>query len=163
MRIFVKNKIISLRGSSFAVDEADNPVYKIKGKLITVTRKKKITDMNGNLLFTVRTRFFNFFFHKAYIIDNKGNKVASVRNRFAIRNNFKLEALDGSQLTISGDLLSFNMTAYRNGEAIGRIHRNFNIIRDSFILDAEPENLAFMTALIIAIDNVIDDASDSPS
>lgn len=163
MRIFVKNKIISLRGNSFAVDEAGNSIFKINGKLFTLTRKKQVKDLNGNLLYTVRTRVFNFFFHKAYIIDNKGNKVASVRNRFALRNNFKLEALNGSQLTIDGDFLSFNMTVYRSGEAIGRIHRNFTIIRDSFILDAEPEYLAFMTALIIAIDNVTDDASDSHS
>ena len=163
MRIFVKNKIISLRGSSFAVDEAENPVFNIKGKFFTFTRKKYIMDLNGNKLFTVRTRLFNFFFHKAFVIDSNGNKIVSVRNRFSFRNAFKLQSLDGSQLTMDGDLFSYNMTVYKNGIPIGDIHRNFNIIRDSFILDADPENLAFLTALIIAIDNVIDSASNSHS
>lgn len=161
MRIFVKNKIISLRGSSFAVDEAQNPVFNIKGKFFTFTRKKFIKDLSGNTLFTVRTRLFNFFFHKAFVIDQNGKKIASVRNKFAIRNTFKLEGLNGTQLVLDGDLFSFNMTVYRDGVPIGDIHRNFNIIRDSFILEADPQNLAFLTALIIAVDNVVDSASNS--
>lgn len=161
MRIFVKNKVVTLRGSSYAVDETGANIFKIKGKFFTFTRKKFIMDMNGSRLFTVRTRFLNFFFHKAFIIDSNGKKIVSLRNKFAVRNTFKLDPLNGDDLTINGDFLSWNMTIFRNGVPIGDIHRNFNIIRDSFILDADPENLAFLTAMVIAIDNVIDSASNS--
>lgn len=161
MRIFVKNKIITLRGSSFAVDESGAEIFRIKGKFFTLTRKKFVMDMNGNKLFTVRTRFFNFFFHKAFVIDSEGKKILSIRNKFAVRNTFKLEPLNGENITINGDFLSWNMTIFRDNIPIGDIHRNLNIMRDSFILDADPQNLAFLTAMVIAIDNVVDSATNS--
>lgn len=161
MRIFIKNKIVTLRGSSFAVDESGAEIFKIKGKFFTFTRKKFVMDMNGNKLFTVRTRFINFFFHKAFVIDNEGRKLVSIRNKFAVRNTYKVEPMNGEDISINGDFLNWNMTVFRNGAPVGDIHRNFNIIRDSFILDADPENLAFLTAMVIAIDNIVDSATNS--
>lgn len=162
MKIYVKNKLITLRGSSFAIDESGQNIFRIKGKLITVTRKKFILDMNGNRLFTVRTRWLNFFTHKAFVKGPDGSKILSVRNKFmAFRNNFKAESFNGQNITLQGDFLSWNITVYKNGAPIGDIHREFNILRDAFAIDADPENLALITAIVIAIDNVVDSSSNS--
>lgn len=161
MRVFIKNKVVTLRGSSYAVDEAGNSVFKIKGKFFTFTHKKRIYDMAGNLLYTVRTRFFNFIIHKAFVCDKNGKKLAYVRNRMSFTRSFEIKGLDGTNLEIRGDILAFNMTVYLDGVPIGHIHRNFTIIRDSFILDAEPVNLPYLTAVVIAIDNVVDSAQGS--
>ena len=74
MKVYIKNKFISLGGSSTVVDENKQPLYKVKGKIISVTKKKKIKDMSGKTLFTVRNKWLNFFTHKAFIYDeNKKN------------------------------------------------------------------------------------------
>ena len=157
MRIYIKNKFISLRGSSYTQDENGKPVFEIKGKFLTVTRKKFIKDMNGNVLFIVKCRWINFFFHKAFICAPNGKKLLSVRNKFAVKNTFKITGLGKDVFEMDGDFLSFNMTVIRNGNPIGNIHRDFNLLRDTFVLEGDYENLAFLTALVIAIDNVIDD------
>ena len=63
MKIFIKNKLISFGGSSTAVDESGNKVLKIKGKwvLFSPTKKKKIYDKNGKLLYIVRNKWFNWW------------------------------------------------------------------------------------------------------
>ncbi len=160
MRIFIKNKIMSLRGSSTATDDSGAPVYQIVGKVFSITRKKRICSLNGFTLYTVRNKFFNFFFHKAIIKDGDGNKVAYVRNTFSFRNKYKVSGYH-DEITIDGEFLSFNMTIAKNGTPIGMIHRDFNLVRDCFILDSDDENMPFLVALVIAIDNIVDDTNNS--
>ena len=156
MRIFIKNKIISLGGSSTATDESGQDVYKIKGKFFTLTRKKYIKSMDDEVLYTVRNRFFNFFVHATYIKDADGNKIAKVRNHFfTLKSKYSVEGLSDN-ITVEGDFFSFNMTVFRNGVPIGNIFRDFSIIRDAFILDSAEEDVPFLVALVIAIDNIID-------
>ena len=47
MKVYIKNKFMSLGGSSTVVDENKQPIYKVKGKIISITKKKKIKDMSG--------------------------------------------------------------------------------------------------------------------
>ena len=48
MQLFVRNKIISLGGSSTVKDAQGNDVFKVKGNIMTVTKKKRVCDMNDN-------------------------------------------------------------------------------------------------------------------
>lgn len=41
MRLIIKNKLISIGGGSKVLDEDNNPKYVVKGKLFTLTGKKK--------------------------------------------------------------------------------------------------------------------------
>ena len=45
MKIYVKNKLVSLGGSSTVKDANGNDIIKVKGKFLSLTRKKKILDM----------------------------------------------------------------------------------------------------------------------
>lgn len=138
MRIFVKNKLVTLRGSSFAVDQSGGQIFRIKGKFFTFTRKKFVMDMSGKKLFTVQTRFFNFIFHKSYVKGADGKKILSVRNKIALNNTLKIEPLNGEDISLCGDFLNWNMTVFKNGLPIGDIHRDFDLFRDSFVLDGNP-------------------------
>ena len=43
-KLIIKNKMISLRDSSFVLDEEGNKVFKVKGKFFSPTHKKRIYD-----------------------------------------------------------------------------------------------------------------------
>ena len=45
MELNIRNKWISLGGSSTVTDKNENPVLKVKGKIFTFTRKKLIQDL----------------------------------------------------------------------------------------------------------------------
>ena len=160
MKLYIRNKFISLRGSSTVKDEAGRDVFVVKGKLITVTRKKRIYDTSKNLLYTVRNKWFNFITHNAFIYDGNGEKVARIKRKFGFNNRFVVEGYD-NDIKVEGDFLSWTLDIFRDGAPIGTIRRQFDFT-DSFVLETDTEDdAAFMVALVIAIDNIIDNLSSS--
>lgn len=156
MKLYIKNKFMSLRGSSTVKDEAGNDVFVVKGTLFSISRKKRIKDTEGNLLYKVRNKLFNFFIHSAYIYDGEGTKVAHVKRKFGFKNVFIVEGYQ-DEISVEGDFLSWQWAAYRNGNQIGTLSRQFGWT-DAFLLETDTEDdAAFMVALVIAIDNIIDE------
>lgn len=156
MKVYVTNKFASLRGSSAVTDMSGNVLYKVKGKMLSVTRKKSVYDVNGNLLFKVRNKFFNFFVHKAFIYDAEGNKIARVRDKmFNYKKQYFVEGYS-EQIRTDGNFLSLTAQIYRNEIPIGVIRRNVTVFVDKFELEADPRDIPFLIALVIAIDNIQD-------
>ena len=63
------------------------------------------------------------------------------------------------EIKIEGNFFKLTSTIYRNGEQIGTIKREIKWFVDSFVLDANEEDMPFLIALVIAIDNIYDKAS----
>lgn len=162
MKLYIKNKFISLGGSSTVKDEAGKDVFVVKGKILTFTHKKLIYDTSRNLLYKVRNKWFNFITHNAYIYDGDGEKIARVKRKFGFRNQYVIEGY-GSEISVEGDFLSWTLDIFRDGVQVGTIRRKFDFT-DSFVLETDTEDdAAFMVALVIAIDNITDNMAKSSS
>lgn len=156
MKVYIKNKIISWGGGSAVLDENKNEIYKVKGKVFSPTRKKRVCDMQGNVLYTVRNKWFNWFVHSAYVYDANKNKIARVKDKFFnIKPEFFVTGYQ-DEIKVEGSFLSFKSSIIRNGEVIGTIRRQAFTILDSFELEAKEEDIPFLIALVIAIDNIVD-------
>lgn len=55
MKVFIKNKLVSIGGSSSVTDENGTDVFKVKGKAVSVTRKKYVCDLEDKVLFRCAT------------------------------------------------------------------------------------------------------------
>lgn len=160
MKLYIKNKFITLRGSSSVTDESGSDVFVVKGTFFTFTHKKRIKDTDGKLLYKVRNKWINVFTHSAYIYDGEGKKVAKVKRKFGFKHEFVVEGYR-DEISVKGDFLSWTLDVFRNGEQIGTIRREF-ALTDSFVLETVTENdAAFMVALVIAIDNIGDNMANS--
>lgn len=158
MKLYIKNKVWSLRGSSTVKDENENDVFIVKGKWLSITHVKRIKDISGNLLYKVRNKWVNFFSRSAYVSDSHGNRVAKIKRKFGFKNDIVVEGYK-DEISIQGEFFSWTLDIYRNGEMIGTIRRTFDLL-DSFVLETSTEDdAAFMVALVIAIDNIFDDMS----
>ena len=156
MKVYIKNKIFSLGGASKVLDENKNPIFKVKGKIFSITRVKKICDLEGKLLYKVRNKWFNWFIHKAYIYDANKNKIATVKDRwFNVKQEYFIERYK-DEIKIEGKFFSLTCNILRNGEIIGTIRRKLFAWTDSFELEANEEDIPFLIALVIAIDNITD-------
>lgn len=157
MKVYIRNKFFTLGGSSVVKDEGGNSIFKVKGNIFTFTRKKRLYDMQGNLLYKIRNRFLNFFIHKAYIYDANGTKIATVKDRWI--NLFKEYFVQNykDEVRTDGKFFSLSCNIYKNGEVAGRIRRRINFV-DSFELDVpDAEDVPFLIAFVIAIDNITDE------
>lgn len=155
MKVVIKNKFFSLGGGSSVKDEFGNDVFVVKGRVFSPTRVKWVCDRQGNKLYKVRNRWFNFISGNAYIYKDK-EKIAKVHHpAFSIK-KFVVEGY-GDQIVIDGDFFSLTSTITRNGVPIGIIRREITLVNDTFTLEANEEDMPFMIALVIAIDNITDE------
>lgn len=156
MKVYVKNKFMSLGGSSSVLNEQKEPVLRVKGKVFSITHKKRIKDLNNNLLFVVRNKYWNFTKHKAFIYDNNKNKIATVVSNWVnLNNEYTVEGYT-DEIKIQGNFFSSQCEILKNGEVVGTIRRQMAMFTDAFELEANEEDVPFLVALVIAIDNIVD-------
>lgn len=167
MRLIIKNKLVSLGEGSYVCDENGNKVFKVKGtwKIFSPTRKKKIFDMQGNLQYIVRNKFWHFVYDSVFVYNREKDKIAMLsNNRWDFKRKFVLKGYK-DEITISGNLFQFpniKMEINKNGKKIGTLTKDFNLFRDHYTLDVESdEDAGFLVALVIGVDNIYDKMRDS--
>lgn len=157
MKLYIKNNLVSLRGSSTVLDENEKPVYQVKGKLFSITEKKSIMNMEGKTIFKVRNKFWKFFMNSAFISDAKGEKIAKVSQKFSFgKKKFIVQGYK-DEIRIEGNFWGLDYSIYRNEKIMGSLQKKMWALTDSFVLDiADEENSALFVALVIALDNIYD-------
>lgn len=156
MDLLIRNKWISLRGSSVVKDINEKDIYKIRGKFWTFTRKKFIQTLDGETKYIVRNKFWTLFVHKAFVYNAKGEIVARIRRKFwSVHDRYFIECSLGN-LEICGNILGFDYHIKLNDKEIGHVARKISL-RDSFVLHIDDDqDTLFFLALVIAIDNITD-------
>lgn len=162
IELAIRNKWISLRGSSIVRDLNEKDVLKVQGKFWTVTYKKFIQTLEGETKYIVRNKFWKLFAYRAYVIDPKTNEnVATIRRKvFSLHDRYFMNTKYG-EVEIKGNILGFDYHIYLDGKEIGHVARRISL-RDSFVLtlDDDDADIYFWVALVIAIDNITDERNN---
>ena len=156
MKVYIKNKIFSFGGGSSVVNENKEPVYNVKGRVFSVTKVKYVCDLEGKRLFKIRNKWFNFFVHKAYIYYENKKEIATVKDKWFNTKGEYFVLGYKDEIKIQGKFFGLTSQILKNGEVVGTIRRQVTIIADSFELEASEEDMPFLVALVIAIDNITD-------
>ena len=157
MDIIIRNKWVSIGGSSEVKDINGVDLYKVKGKVFTFTRKKFITALdNDNTIYEIRNKFWSFFVKKAYVLNASGEVCAFIKRKyFSVHDRYFIDSQYG-KLEITGNILGFDYHIKLNDQEIGHVSRKISV-RDSFILSIDDtSDIPFYIALVIAIDNITD-------
>ena len=156
MQLSIKNKWVSIGGSSVVQDVDGNDVLKVKGKVFSFTSKKFITDLNDNVKYIVRNKFWRLFAYKAFVLDPEENTVATIRRKvFSLHDRYFITSSLG-EMEIIGNILQFNYKIILNGKEVGHVARKISL-RDSFVLTIDDDiDPTLIVALVIAIDNITD-------
>lgn len=159
MIVTIKNKFFSLRGSSSVKSNTGEDLFFVKGRLFSPTKVKWVCDRKGNKLYKVRNKWINFIAHRVYIYDRNA-KIAKVKHPLFGGKKFIIEGYK-DEIVIQGEFFSPESSIIRDGKTIGIIRRNLSIVNDTFSLEAEEEDMPFLIALVIAIDNIFDKITKS--
>lgn len=160
MRLYIKNHLFGLKGSSSVVDERGISVFQVEGKAMSPTHKKFICDLRGNKLFTVRNKFWRLFRRSALVYGQNGEKIGKMKERLFVG----LEFIDDYGIEVKGKLFQ-GIQVLRNGQLIGWFCRKYNsallLERDTYTLDVYNScDAALLVAIVIAYDNICDDRRD---
>ena len=156
MELSIKNKWVSIGGSSVIQDAAGKDVMKVKGKVFSFTRKKELTDMNDQVKYVVRNKFWRLFTYTAFVLNPDESVKATVRRKIFSLHDHYFVSSDIGELEIVGNILQFDYKILKDGKEIGHVARKISL-RDSFVLTIDDAyDSAFITALVIAVDNITD-------
>lgn len=112
--------------------------------------------MEDKRLFKIRNKWFNFFVHKAYIYDENKKEIATVKDKWFNTKGKYFVLGYKDEIKIQDNFFGLTSQILKNGEVVGTIRRQVAIIADSFELEANEEDMPFLVALVIAIDNITD-------
>lgn len=156
MKVYIRNKLISLGGSSDVLNEQQQPIYKVKGKIFSPRKKKLMYDMENNLLYTIRNRYFNWFAWKVFVFDAEKNKVATIKkSKWSFKVKYQIiDCVD--EMEIVGKFFGLTSKILKNGKQVGTITRELTLLADHFCLEADEKDIPFLTALVVAFDNIKD-------
>lgn len=154
MKVYIKNKLFSITGKSTVTDASGKPLFDVKGRAFSPTKVKRICTLDGKTLYKVRNKWFRFLFHSAFIFDADKNRIAKIKDRI-FSPGYDIE-VEGATYSINGKWFSMQSEILKNGVTVGIVRRQFTVIRDAFELEAGEEDMPFMIAFVVAMDNICD-------
>lgn len=162
MKITVKNRLTPARGSRVVDDKGKN-LLKVKGVWLSPFKTKKICDMDGNLLFKVKNKFWAFWRKKCYIFNPEKEKIGTLsQNSLSFKvNSFQTEDFE-KDVQVNGKIFRA-IDVIVDGVKVADISRSatwasvfFRSIDVYTLTTEDMENLPFYVAIVIAIDNIRD-------
>ncbi|KAF2118951.1 tubby C-terminal-like domain-containing protein [Lophiotrema nucula] len=165
--LVLKEHVLSLSGDSFSVKLADGtPVLQVEGKVMSISGRKTVRDMQGNHLFDICKEHFHI--HATFAIKNpQDQKIMEVKSKFQLlgskavatftSSNGKAEQLQmkGNWFDTSADITD----EAQGGIVVARIDRKLLSGKDIFFgqqtyaLQVAPGvDMALMVAMCICMD-----------
>ncbi len=158
MRYVMKQKIFCL-GDQFAIaDEAGRDLFLVKGKLLSLGNQLAFTDLAGNELAYIRQRLMCW--QPTYEIHREGRLVAVVEKGILpfFHCRFTIDVPGPDDLEANGDLLDWEYTFERNGQAVAQVSKELLNWSDTYgVAVAEGEDDILILASAVVIDLVCHD------
>lgn len=160
MKLYVKQKFLSLADSYNVYDENNQVFYYIKGNVFTITNRMEMFDKNNNLLYIIKHKIFDIL-PTINIFDYNKKLIFNVKKKFTIlKPKFKVNFLNNDYY-IEGDILSWNFKVYKKNEVIGHVKKKIINFTDTYEIDTIDEERDLMVCLTVCIDTIIYNNKDN--
>lgn len=154
MKLYIKQKVFTIKDKFTVKDEAGNDKYFVEGKLLSLGKKFYIYNMEKEEVAYIEQKLMNLM--PKFFVYVKGEKIAEIHKKFSFLKP-KYEIV-GKNWVTNGDLWAheYNITDIDSGNQIAIMHKEWMTWGDSYMLDIEDEKHEIsIMALILAIDAVM--------
>ncbi len=156
-KLYMKQKVFSLRDRFTVKDESEQDRYYVEGEIFTLGKKLHICDMAGNEVAFVQQKLLTFLPRFFVFVD--GVQVAEIVKELTfLRPRYRI---DGPGWRVGGDFMAHDYEILNSaGRSIVSVHKVWLSWGDSYELDvARREDEVQALATVLAIDCVLDAAS----
>jgi uncharacterized protein YxjI len=152
MKLYVSEKLLSLRRKFYVTDDKEKEVYQISSKILSIGDKTYIKDMKEKELAYIEQNLFHLTSN--YDVYVKGKVICNIRKKFQLfRNDYVLD----SGHKVEGEVWMFNFAIYdKNNTKIGSIKRKFFSIGDKYEITIYDEKQTILVlSIVVTIANDI--------
>ncbi|WP_069813463.1 LURP-one-related/scramblase family protein [Streptomyces sp. TP-A0874] len=148
MRYLVRDRIFGIGEDYWIEDEHGRRVFLVDGKALRLRETFELKDRSGQVLVTIRKKMLSL--RDTMQIERDGRPLATIRKKrlSLIRNHYRVELVDGTELDVGGKILDREFTVEHEGELLAHISRKWFSIRDAYAVNVVREEAD--PALLIA-------------
>ena len=158
MRYYMKSKFFKIKEDFWIKNDHGEDVYFVDNKFLSFGLQFDILK-NNRVLYSVKEKLLTFMSN--YEMFEQGNVVAHINQKFAFfRDRINVSSKYGD-LNIQGDYFDYNYEIYKDEMLIARVTKEFLSFTDNYYIDVDFEDEAFVLALVVIIDNIIDKQKDN--
>lgn len=152
-KLYMKQKVFSLKEKFFIKNEAGEDVYRIEGKFLSIGKQLTIYDKSEKEVAFIKQKLFQWLPKFTVMID--GVEVAEVAQQFSF---FKPKyTINGIGWDVTGNFWGHDYQVMDKGNCIAHIHKVFMAFGDSFEIDiTDTVDERTILAIVIAIDFAMD-------
>jgi uncharacterized protein YxjI len=150
-RLFVDQKLWSLR-ERFSVDDEDGgAVYTVEGSLFQIPKQFSINDPSGRQRARVWKKPVSWL--PRFFVEVDGVQVATISKQFTfLRPRY---TIDGPGLTVTGDYWDMSFELTLDGALVGRVDKKWMSMHDKYAIEIErPDDELVVVGIVLAIDYV---------
>ena len=148
MKLYIKQKVFSIRDKFTVEDEDGNDKYFVKGEFVSLRGNLHILDSEKQEIGEIYSKLISLTPH--YILELDGVKKAEIVKEITLfKPNFKIK---GTDIRIKGNIFDHDYDLFDGKEKIMEIRKKWISLGDSYvlnILDEKYELLALGIALAI--------------
>ena len=155
MRFIIRQKMFSLGDKFNITDQLGRAKYRVQGKFISIGKKLDIYDMNHNHLVHIKEEIFRFL--PEYYLYEDGQVTAKVKKQLTfLKPKINIDSKYGD-FTIHGSVFEYNFTVKKDGKVVAKVSKALLSFSDTYGVDVYDENVDFILALVIVIDQIFHD------
>ena len=162
MKLVLKQKVFSLEEAFTVTDEAENPIYQVAGKLISVGHKLTVRDMDEQEVAYIHQKVLSLV--PKYFIEISGQEEVELKGHIILFKPHYTLKTDQGDWEIRGDFMEHEYEMKRNGQVAATVTKKWFSWGDCYLLDVV-DDADVLTALsvMLAIDCVDSDTNTAQS
>lgn len=149
--LYIKQKVMSLRGRFTVTDDVQNDVYYVEGSFMKIPKTFSVFNTNRDEVATITKKVFSWL--PKFFVEVDGREVLTIKKDFTF---FKASyTIDAVGIDVKGNWWDMNFEVYQKGEVIGRVRKKWLTWGDTYevqILNDDYEKI--IIAIVVAIDCV---------
>lgn len=154
MRYYIKSKLFKIKEDFWVKNDKGEDYYFIDKEFFSFGLQFRVIE-NNNEIYRVREKLLKFM--PSYeIYDNNNSIIGTVKKKFTFFKDSIFVESNYGDFEIEGDFWHYSYKINHNGRTIAVIDKEILSFTDNYYVDINYENHAFIIALVIIIDNIID-------
>lgn len=158
-QLYMREKIVSLRGKFTIKDERGNDIYFVTGSFLKIPKSFHITNTKQQEIGIITKKMISIL--PKFFVEVNGKEVLTIRKDISL---FKARySIDGAGIEVRGNWWDLNFQVYQHGEPVGAVSKKLLSWGDNYEIQVLKEDFEeILISLVVAIDCVKED-SDSAS
>lgn len=143
MKFLVRDRLLGIGEDYWIEDEHGSKAFLVDGKALRLRDTFELKDPRGRVLIVIKKKMFAV--RDTMIIDRDDTRLATVRRKrlSLLRNHYRVELSDGTELDVSGKILDREFVIDYDGHLIAHVSRRWLRLRETYGIeivrdDADP-------------------------